>query len=180
MNDRQAYCLNLIGAFTLLADQAVQAATQQATGHGGQAAAALVVIGDQPGLSAEELRAALPLSQPGTAHLVDRLATAGWVDRRPAADARRRALSLTAAGREAVGQLLAARGAALQALLEPLDPDERDQLAAMAAKLLAARTTSPADLVRLCRLCDRPVCDRCPVAAALTARSAASVAGREP
>jgi DNA-binding MarR family transcriptional regulator len=169
MNDHEAFCLNLIGAFALLAGEAVQAATEQATRHGGQAAAALVVIGDQPGLSAEQLRGVLHLSQPGAAHLLNRLVAAGWVDRGPAADARRHALTLTAAGRTVVGELLGARRAALQSLLEPLDPAEREQLAAVAAKLLASHTTNPADLLRLCRLCERPVCDRCPVAAALTA-----------
>jgi DNA-binding MarR family transcriptional regulator len=167
MNVQEASCVNLLGALALLAGEAVQTATERATGHGGQAAAALVVIGDQPGLSGEELRAALRLSQPGVTHLVSRLVAAGWVERGQGQDARRHALTLTSAGRAAVDELLAARRAALHALVQPLDAAERAQFAAIAAKLLAARTAGRADLMRLCRLCERPACDRCPVAGAL-------------
>jgi DNA-binding MarR family transcriptional regulator len=167
MNDQEASCLNLVGALALLAGEAVQDAAERSTGHGGQAAAALVVIGDQPGLSGEDLRAALRLSQPGVTHLVSRLVAAGWVERGRGPDARTHALTLTAAGRAAVEELLQARRAALHSLIQPLDAGEREQLAAIAAKLLAARTTGRADLVRLCRLCERPACDRCPVAGAL-------------
>jgi DNA-binding MarR family transcriptional regulator len=167
MNAHEALCVNLIGALALLAGEAVLDATERATGHGGQAAAALVVIGDQPGLSGEELRSALRLSQPGAAHLVSRLVAAGWVDRGQGPDGRRHALTLTAAGRAAVEELLEARRTAVRSLIQPLDAAEREQLAAIAAKLLASRTAAPADLMRLCRLCERPACDRCPVAAAL-------------
>jgi DNA-binding MarR family transcriptional regulator len=129
--------------------------------------AALVVVGDQPGLSLAELSVALRLSQPGATHLVGRLVAAGWVDRGQGPDARRHALTLTAAGRAAVEELLEARRAAVRALIQPLDAAEREQLAAIAAKLLASRTAGRADLMRLCRLCERPACDRCPVAEAL-------------
>jgi DNA-binding MarR family transcriptional regulator len=173
MNAREAFSANLIGAGALLAGEVVLQATERATGHGGQAAAALVVIGDQPGLSGEELRSALRLSQPGATHLVGRLVAAGWVDRGQGPDARRHALTLTAAGRAAVEELLQARRAAVAALIQPLDAAEREQLAAIAAKLLASRTAGRADLMRLCRLCERPVCDRCPVSAALSGQASA-------
>jgi DNA-binding MarR family transcriptional regulator len=169
MNACEAFCANLVGAWALLAGEAVLDAAERATGHGGQAAAALVVIGDQPGLSLAELSVALRLSQPGATHLVGRLVAAGWVDRGQGPDARRHALALTAAGRDAVEELLEARRTALATLIEPLDAAERGQLAAIAAKLLASRTAAPADLMRLCRLCERPACDRCPVAEAAAA-----------
>ena len=77
-------------------------------------------------------------------------------------------LRLTTSGRAVVDELLSRRRAALDDLLAPLSEAERAQLEAILEKLLAARTHDRADLERLCRLCERRVCGRCPVAAAQT------------
>jgi hypothetical protein len=63
--------------------------------------------------------------------------------------------------------MLARRQARLKELLEPLEPAERDALEGALGKLLAAATGDRLDLDRLCRLCARPVCERCPVRDAL-------------
>jgi len=88
------------------------------------------------------------------------------VERRPSAG-RATALHLTAAGEAVVDRMLAARGAALDALLEPLGGEQLEALTAAAGAVLAAATTDRPALERLCRLCERDVCDECPVAGAL-------------
>jgi hypothetical protein len=52
-------------------------------------------------------------------------------------------------------------------MLESLEPDEQRQLAPLLEKLLAARTHDRHQLEHLCRLCQRRVCEQCPVAGAL-------------
>jgi MarR family transcriptional regulator, negative regulator of the multidrug operon emrRAB len=156
---------NLLGAASLAVADAVRAAVEDAVGLGGAVPAALVTLDAYPGRSMEALRAALGISQPGVVRLVERMEQRGWVRRR--SQGRAVALSLTAAGEAAVAKLLRARDDALGRMLEPLDPGEREQLQPLLAKLLAARTGERRDLERLCRLCDRGVCDACPVDLAL-------------
>jgi DNA-binding MarR family transcriptional regulator len=98
--------------------------------------------------------------------LVDRLVASGWVKRGGSRGRRGFELRLTAAGEAVVDDLLGRRRGVLAELLEPLSEDERSTLERLLEKLLAARTGDRADLERLCRLCERRVCNRCPVAAA--------------
>ena len=58
------------------------------------------------------------------------------------------------------------RRAKLLELLDPLTEAERDQLGSMLERMLAARTEGVPGAKRLCRLCERRVCERCPVARA--------------
>jgi DNA-binding MarR family transcriptional regulator len=167
MHSRPERVANLLGAAALaVADAQSDALERAETALGRSAASALVTIAARPGIGAERLRKALALSQPGVARLVDGLARAGWVERRPGADARSRALYVTDEGRRVIDRLLAARRAAVQELLVPLGERDRDTLARLLEKLLGAWTSSPLDVERLCRLCERRVCERCPVAAA--------------
>jgi MarR family transcriptional regulator, negative regulator of the multidrug operon emrRAB len=157
---------NLIGAFALAAADAMRQAVEETVGQGGATPAALVTIGAYPGRSLERLRSALQLSQPGTVRLVERLQDEGWVERRPS-QGRASALHLTESGTALVDRLLAARGGAMDAVLEALEPEEVAAMAAGAERALAAQTTDRAALERLCRLCERAACEACPVAAAL-------------
>jgi MarR family transcriptional regulator, negative regulator of the multidrug operon emrRAB len=156
---------NLLGALALEASGAMER-VHEPVGESGAAAAALVTIDAYPGRTIEQLRAPLGLSQPGAARLVERLTAAGWVDRSGSRGRRGFELRLTASGRVVVDDLLARRRAALDDLLAPLSETERAQLGKLLDKLLARRTHDRADLERLCRLCERRVCERCPVAAA--------------
>ena len=153
---------NLAGAWSLAVADAMREATEGATGYGGTVPAALVTLEAYPGRSAEDLRAALGLSQPGVVRLVDRLAAEGWLERRR--EGRALALVLTAAGRRVARRLLAERGGALDRLLEPLGAGEREQLEGLLGKLLEARSSGRGELERLCRLCRRETCSSCPVA----------------
>jgi MarR family transcriptional regulator, negative regulator of the multidrug operon emrRAB len=157
MLSRNARTANLLGALGL----------EAATAAGGDSAtAAVVTIAAHPDRTVEELRAALALSQPGAARLVQRLVEAGWVERDGPGGRGGLRLRATEAGARAVDEFAAARRAALVELLAPLSPAERDQLAGLLERMLAARTEGVPGAKRLCRLCERRVCSRCPVARA--------------
>jgi DNA-binding MarR family transcriptional regulator len=156
---------NLLGALALEAARAMET-VQEPVGQAGAAAQALDTIGAYPGRTIEQLRGPLGLSQPGAVRLVERLARAGWVAKAGSRGRRGFELRLTDAGETVVDELLVRRRAALEELLEPLSGAERAQLETLLEKLLAARTHDRGDLERLCRLCERRVCARCPVAAA--------------
>jgi MarR family transcriptional regulator, negative regulator of the multidrug operon emrRAB len=127
---------NLVGAWSLVVADAVTRTTERETGLGGAVPAALVTIGAYRDQSIEELRSALGLSQPGTVRLVDRLVAEGWVRRAPGRRPRTVALALTPAGRRMTRRVMAAR---VEQVLER-------------------------GAERVCRLCERTVCERCPVA----------------
>jgi DNA-binding MarR family transcriptional regulator len=156
---------NLLGALALEAGR-LQEVVHDPVGQAGAAAAALDTIDAYPGRTIEQLRAPLGLSQPGAVRLVERLVAAGWVHRGGSRGRHGFELHLTQGGRAVLDELLARRRAALEPLLEPLTGRERAQLESLLEKLLAGRTGGRADLERLCRLCERRVCERCPVAAA--------------
>jgi MarR family transcriptional repressor of emrRAB len=139
-DDRTA---NLLGALALEVAHAEQQAVDAVVGQSGAAAAAIVVIAASPGRTLEHLRGPLGLSQPGATRLVERLVTAGWVERSGPGGRRGFELRLTPAGQRILDAILLARRAALDAVLERRD------------------------LERLCRLCERRVCSRCPVGHAL-------------
>jgi MarR family transcriptional repressor of emrRAB len=163
MHDRHR---NVVGAFALAVADALRRAAEAEAGQSGAAAAALLTIEARPGRSIEQLRAPLGLSQPGAVRLVERLERQGWIERRPS-PGRATALHLTPAGETVAERIHAARAGALAALLEPLDGDQLAALTAAAGAVLAAATADRPALERLCRLCERDVCDECPVAGAL-------------
>ncbi len=154
---------NLLGALALELARAQEAAAAAVVEQGGAAAAALVVIAASPGRTIEELRGPLGLTQPGATRLVERLVQRGWVQRGRERGRRGLQLTLSRSGHDTVEQLLAARRAALSAALAPLTPDQQARLSELLETMLAARVGDRADHERLCRLCDRPACDHCPV-----------------
>ncbi len=154
---------NLLGALSLAVASRMRTAVTAQAGSGGALAEALVVIKDQPGVTAEWLGKVLGLSQPGAAHLVRRLLDQGWVQRRAGADARSRALHLTPDGTVAAKQILRSRQVALTELTERLTDEQLRHLVDIAGSLLRCPKGASHDLARLCRLCDRSRCPRCPV-----------------
>jgi DNA-binding MarR family transcriptional regulator len=160
---------NLLGALALELAHAQEAATAAVVEQTGAASAALVVIAAAPGRTIEELRRPLGLTQPGATRLVERLVRAGWVERGGAAGRRGLRLTLSDAGRDRLDRMLAARRAALTEALGPLSPLQRTQLSEILETLLADRVGDRGDLERLCRLCERRACDRCPVGRKLDA-----------
>jgi MarR family transcriptional repressor of emrRAB len=159
MLSRDARTANLLGAVGLEAAGVLPAGR-------GTAMSALVTMAAHPNRTVEELREPLGLSQPGAARMVQRLVDAGLVERSGPGGRGGLRLRPTAAGLRAVDEFAEARRAALLDLLEPLSAAERRQLAGMLERILAARTRGTVDAKRLCRLCERSVCARCPVARA--------------
>lgn len=154
---------NILGAWSLVVADAVRSGAEAAVGAGGETPGALVTISAFPGQTLDDLRRTLELSQPGTLRLVDRLVEEGWVERRQRPGQRARGLQLTAGGNQVVRLLLKERNRVLETLLEPLNPSERRQLEGLLEKALFARAAHGRDPRHVCRICDRRVCDRCPV-----------------
>src|SRR6266508_67162 len=157
--------VNLIAAATQLMADTGEQAVQQVLELGGAAPAAMALLHARPGLSLDELRRPLALSQPGGVRLVDRLEARAWVERRQG-DGRRLALYLTPAGRQLVQQTLTQRGNALDALVRPLSEAEQTELVRLLEKILVAHVVEAGDRERVCRLCSRNQCVSCPLAAA--------------
>jgi MarR family transcriptional regulator, negative regulator of the multidrug operon emrRAB len=159
--------LNVVGAFALaLADDFKSAMEDLAEGNE-SACSALIVIGQESGLSVDRLSRILRLSQPGTVRLVDRLAAARLVERKTGADRRAVALRLTDAGKRQVKSLLVGRQHALSQALRGLDDWERSTLSAIASKVLRGLDHSEVECDRRCRLCDDAACpdESCPMMA---------------
>jgi MarR family transcriptional repressor of emrRAB len=174
-DDRTA---NLLGALALTLADRTDAAVRDGAGVAGSDAAALVTLRNYAeGEPLDLLRKALALSHPGVVRLADRLQARGLVERRRSdRDGRAVALQLTAAGRRAADDALAARGEAIAAALGALDTAERRALTSMLERMLTAETTDPVSTLVICRMCDPHVCGhpgRCPVTQAGVALSAA-------
>lgn len=159
---------NMVGALALALSDAVLLSTQNQAPEAGPAAAAIALLGHEPGMTIERLRRALRLSHPGAVRLVDRLVAEGVVERRPSATDRRAvALYLTEAGRANCDAVLAVRQEHIARALETLSPIELETLGLLAEKLLRGVVHDLDQAYSVCRLCDPGVCTNCPVAAAL-------------
>lgn len=157
--------LNLLGALALSVVDALNAVVEVNAGYGGEAPAALVTLGANPGLSINALRQILNLSHPGTVRLIDRLESQGLVERKSGTDGRTLALFLTEAGHERRKAILAERQRQLQLAISLLTEKERKQLTKLLEKMLSAMTTSELRSFAICRLCEEEECpaERCPV-----------------
>lgn len=165
---------NLLGALALAVTDRLDLALRTATGRPGSDTAALVILSTElTGASQDALGQVLALSQPGVARLVDRLAAAGLLERRPGRDGRTHALVLTPAGRETAAKALRARAETMRGLVDRLDAQDRARLGDVLARLLEMIAEDRSSAVRLCRLCDPDTCGhhdgRCPVTNAVDA-----------
>jgi DNA-binding MarR family transcriptional regulator len=159
---------NVVGALALALSDALLRDAQDQAPEPGPAAAAIALLGHEPGMAIERLRRALGLSHPGAVRLVDRLVADGLVVRRPSPNDRRAvALYLTDAGRERCRAIQGARQRSLARALAALAPAEREALGLLAGKLLGALVENLDQAYSVCRLCDPGVCSECPVDAAL-------------
>jgi DNA-binding MarR family transcriptional regulator len=159
---------NLLAAAALAVSDRIELAVARATGLEARAPAALLTL-DSPGAAptVSGLASALNLTHSGTVRLVDRLAAAGLVERRPGSDRRSVELALTPEGRRMVARVRSARNDTAANLLELLTDDQRDQLTRVQQALLSATDEHNAELPWVCRLCDRYACRHgrggCPV-----------------
>jgi MarR family transcriptional regulator, negative regulator of the multidrug operon emrRAB len=157
--------LNVVGAFALALADDFKGAMQDLADGNESACSALIVIGQESGLSVDRLSKILRLSQPGTVRLVDRLAEAKLVERKTGSDRRSVALRLTETGKRRVKSLLVGRQHALSQALRGLDNWERSTLSAIASKVLRGLEHSAVECDRRCRLCDDGACpdESCPM-----------------
>jgi DNA-binding MarR family transcriptional regulator len=168
---------NLVATLAVTLADRIRADTEDAAGHAAAAPAALVALKEfleRP--SIDDLRAVVGLTHSGTVRLVERMAEAGLVARRPGRDGRSVAIVLTPKGRKTAERIAAARFAAVSPALDTLSDDDRDVLAVHLEKMLAA-VTAERLVARsrgehlaggwMCRLCDFGACGRdrgaCPV-----------------
>ncbi len=149
---------NLLGVVALAASDRVAATVTEPVGCGGAHPAALVHAAAHPGESIEALRRVIGVSHPAAVQVANRLVAEGLLERRPGPDRRTVALHVTPAGDAAVARLLARRAAALGALLDPLDDEERERLASLLDKMVAGLADDRPDALVACRLCDRAAC----------------------
>lgn len=158
--------INLFGALVLGLGDRLRLAVNEGLALGGEAVAALVVIGHRPGLSIDQLGQVLRLSHPGTVRIVDRLVAAGLAERLRTVDDRRVAtLHLSAAGRSERQALLARRHQALRVLLEELSEAEQAMLHALSERLLTKLPVDAVSALTVCRFCDEGACVSCPMQA---------------
>ena len=154
---------NLLGAYVVAVADRLRAETEEAIGHTGAAAAALVTIAQFPDRTVEFLRQAIGLSHPAAVRVVDRLVEQGLVDRRAAGRGPAVALTTTGEGRRRAREILDRRARVLADALPELSDRESTALTAILEKALAHLADAPRTTT--CRLCDQCVCREgdCPV-----------------
>jgi DNA-binding MarR family transcriptional regulator len=156
---------NLLGAFAIGIGDLQRATVTGAVDLDAAELSALLAVFARPGSSVGDVALTTELTHSGAVRVVDRLCTIKLLKRGAARDRRTVALGCTAKGRDIAQRGLDARGAALDDLVETLDPSEQEELTRLATKLLAQLPHTRADAWRICRLCEHAVCrgDRCPV-----------------
>lgn len=163
MNETRLH--NLLGALVLGLDDRMTQAVASASGLQRSAAAALVLLGQTPGLSIDALAQILGLAHSSTVRLVEQLVAREEVSRSPGTDRRQVLLQLTVRGQSSVNAILDARQRALEQALETLPAAAADGLVATCDALLTTLSTDTTAASRLCRLCDEAACGMadCPV-----------------
>jgi len=161
--------VNIFGALVLTLHDQIRKDTDRVIGMTGEAAAAVVVIGNLPHRSIEFLRQALLMSHSGTVRVVKKLVDSRFVQRvRRAGDERTSELTLTFAGARKAKSILGTRHKIIADALATLSAEEQSQLRHITERLLAAVTKEEwADA--MCRLCDEASCplQTCPIAVEL-------------
>lgn len=164
MTDDISRTSNLLAAAVLGLHDELRLAVERRSGRSGEAPAAIVALGHQPGLSNDALSRLLGLTHTGTVRLIDRLVADGLVERRTVEQDRRGvALHLTKAGAKARRKILSEREAVMRPLVSQLKKSERAALTTVLAKLLRAVGQDDARKLRICRLCDSEACPACPI-----------------
>ena len=164
MNDTQTRLANLLGALAVGISDRIRLAAAEKTSMGGEAAAALIVIGHMVGLSIDQLGRILKLSHPGTVRVVDRLVAAGLAERKPAlTDRRVLSLHLTPAGETERSAVLEGRRVAVFAVMDHVSPDDYPILELLVEKMLASLPCDATSAMSVCRFCDQQACPACPM-----------------
>jgi DNA-binding MarR family transcriptional regulator len=160
---------NLLGALSLaVTDRSLEAIAEkdELSETAAAALSALDQFLDRP--SVERLGQVVGVTSSGAVRLVNRLESAGYVQREPGRDARVRQVRLTARGRRAARRVAGARAGVLEGALRDLSDEERELLDGLLARALVRMMRAPGATKWICRLCDTGACGRaagnCPVA----------------
>lgn len=156
---------NRLGALALALNDAQLRGMEAACGLGASATAALVTLGEYPGLSVAGLSGIVGLSHSATVRLADDLARRGLLRRVAGADRRSVGLTLTEEGLDLRTRAMEARAGVLEQAVGRLPEADREVLSRSVSRLLEELTTSRAVADHICRLCDEAACGRddCPV-----------------
>lgn len=166
---------NVLGAVALAVAAQTLATAIPTGGRSDSAAAALSALYqflDRP--TVDQLCQVLGLTHSGGVRLVDRLADAGLVERRPGTDRRSRSVRLTAAGRRAARRVSGRRIAYLTSLLTDFSPAEIRTLHDLLGRVMGQVVQQKQGGAWICRMCDLQACGRaagnCPAASAAAAK----------
>jgi MarR family transcriptional regulator, negative regulator of the multidrug operon emrRAB len=169
----ERHLANVIGAFALDVVTRVEAAVSEGTGLAAVEVTAVSALGNlgDPGLSIEQLRSVVGLSQSATVRLVDRLVERGLVRRAGSArDRRVTSVLLSAAGRRTLAAVRSIRLTVLDEWVATLTADQRARLAPLLDVLVATGIEAAGGAIAdfRCRMCDPDACghpEACPVTA---------------
>ena len=161
---------NTFGALALALSDDISASIQtddlvpseaEAVGH----------LGHAPGMTITNLSSAISLSHAAAVRLVGRLEDKGLVVRETSStDARSVILKLSAAGTNLHHKLLHQRQKKLRSALQTLNTQEQKMLGKLSNRVLQKMLRDEDHAFRVCRLCDRPICENCPVEAEMIER----------
>jgi DNA-binding MarR family transcriptional regulator len=164
-----AVALGVVDRITEAVEHSVEQSASAAT-----ALSALYFFIERP--SIDTLRRVLGLTSSGAVRLVDRLESAGLVERREGDDGRTTFVALTAAGLRTARRVADARARVLADALAPLAASERRTLDALLGKVAVGMMREPGAVRWTCRLCDTETCGRyearCPIGNAAAQRYA--------
>ncbi|MEM7746716.1 MAG: MarR family transcriptional regulator [Pseudomonadota bacterium] len=154
---------NAVGALALALSDDIHTSIQSA-GLVHSEAEAIGHLGHAPGLAISHLADAISLSHAATVRLVARLEDRGLVDRSPSeTDGRTVLLKLTQRGKDLHAGQMRERQYKIRAALKTLNYDEQVMLSELSTKVLRELIRDESHAFRICRLCNRPICDSCPV-----------------
>lgn len=130
-------------------------------------------LGHAPGLTIKDLANTVALSHAATVRLVGRLEAKELVLReKSSTDGRSVTLKLSSNGYKLYKNLLTQRQEILSRALRGLNADERKTLTYLSNRILREILRNEQHAFRICRLCNQPICEDCPVEAEMVEREA--------
>lgn len=166
MTSDPARTANLIGALALALTDRQEAAARAASGLGGSACAALVLVGFHPGSTIGTVAQVADVTHSVAVRLVEGLEKAGLLARASGDDDKRKVtLRLTPAGEARRRSILDAREAVLRDSLGAVPSPMAETLRIAVEAMLERLTLDRHSADHICRLCDEGVCpgETCPV-----------------
>jgi DNA-binding MarR family transcriptional regulator len=164
MSEDQARLANLLGAFANAISDRIRNAVAERIDLGGEAAAALIILGHEPGLSIDQLGKILRLSHPGAVRVVDRLVAAGFAERKASTvDRRFLSLQLTDSGKKERALVLEGRRIVLAPMLDLVAPEDLPIMERVIEKMLVSLPTDATTAMSVCRYCNQEQCPNCPM-----------------